>query len=251
MLRAFSALSAVLALGCATATPPARSLSPAETPAFRSTKPAPETLSPEKAELLRAIRASLTQPERVAVVEEQGPGTPIAPLVRPGTPGVGALPSDGSRLPPETIRRVLRQSAGRFRECYQRSQLRHGKLVGRMGVRFDIGPDGRVWRAEEENATLADRELRECILMRLFELEFPNPGRQAVTVRYPWSFGQSARPDELPSATRIAEPPPPGFEEAMRDGRPVRTESGPDVPESIPPAAASACDSGDPLCSDM
>jgi hypothetical protein len=207
-------------------------------------------MTPEKAELHAAIEASLRQSDSKPERAEPESTTPLPPLIRPGTPDVAALRADGSRIPPETIRRVIRQSAGRFRECYQQSLVRHEKLTGRMAVRFDIEADGRVWRAEEEASTLSDRTLRECILMRLFELEFPNPGRQRLTVRYPWSFGQSSRPDQLPDATRIAEQPPPGFEEAMREGKPVRTDAPPSARPPAPARPASPCDS-DPMCAEL
>jgi hypothetical protein len=118
-------------------------------------------------------------------------------------------------------------------------------------VRFDIGPDGRVWRAEEESATLPDREFRQCLLTRLFELEFPSPGRQNVTVRYPWAFGASARPDTLPDADRSAEEPPAGFEEAMQAGISVAPPLPPDPKPPTRSARPTKCVAGDPMCSEL
>jgi hypothetical protein len=237
--------------GCAAPLPPAAPVL-SETEDDAPALPKPEVISAEKARLHAAMKASLTAPDPALVpeLESTRPVPLLTPLVRTGTPELPEASADGSRLPPESIRRVVRLSAGRFRECHQQASLRN-RVHGRVLVRFDIGPDGRVWRAEEESATLPDREFRRCLLTRLFELEFPSPGRQNVTVRYPWAFGAPHRLDTLPDADRTAEAPPPGFEEAMQSGVSVAPPLPPDPEPPAQNARPTKCIAGDPMCSEL
>lgn len=244
-------VSLILA-GCASR-PPA--VPRTELEATDATPPAeakPEVLSAEKQRLHAAMKASLNAPEPSLApeLESTEPVPLLTPLVREGTPELPPDVPDGARLPPESIRRVVRMSAGRFRECQQQASLRQ-RVHGRVLVRFDIGPDGRVWRAEEESATLPDRVLRQCLLERLFALEFPSPGRNTVSVRYPWAFGASDRPDALPDADRAAEAPPPGFEEAMQAGISLAPPLSPDPKPPTRAERPTKCVAGDPMCSEL
>jgi hypothetical protein len=239
--------------GCAAAHPPAKpaiSAQPKPVPA-RATRVEP--LTQEQQKLHAAIQASLVAPDPSTLPPLPPSDDPVAPLpalVRDGTPVLPPPSPDGSRLPPEAIRRVLRLSAGRFKECYLHSSWRH-RDGGKVSVRFEIGPDGRVWKVQEENVTLPNRELRHCLLSRLFELEFPSPGRQTIVVRYPWSLGAPDGPDRMPDATRIAEPPPPGFEEAMQLGISVAPPLPPDPKAPVRVEKPTRCVSGDPMCAEL
>jgi hypothetical protein len=124
-------------------------------------------------------------------------------------------------------------------------------------VSFTIGSDGRVWRAEEELATFPDRDARRCLLQRFFELRFPEPPEQRLTIRYPLliTSGGSRPPEPLRDARRAAAPPPPGFAEAMRSGR--RVSEATEAPAREAPAReapapqtapAKPCRDDDPMC---
>jgi len=162
--------------------------------------------------------------------------------------------ADDPRLPPETVRRVVRQSSGRFLGCVRRGLRDDPRVRGRVVIRFTIRADGRVSRAEEELATLADREARRCLLSSFFDLRFPAPPEGSLRVRYPLAISSEAAPlvDELHDARRIAEPPPPGFAEAMREGR--RVDGSPAAaPAAVPPPSSPprSCGSDDPMCGEL
>jgi hypothetical protein len=258
MRRISNVFLATLALGCAARpTAPPVSITPNATarPLARVVIEFPSLVTPAEADALHAaIVASLRprEPREVPVAAL----APIEPLVRADLPESeeGTVPN-GRRLPPESIRRVVHQSAGQFRACYQRALLGNPEAAGRILVRFSIGPDGRVSRAEEQSASLEDRGARRCILEVFFELTFPTPAGHSVVVDYPLSFTHDGRtpPDPLPSARRVAEPPPPGFADAMRSGR--RAVPAPPVvapaPLRLRGSRSTRCSAGDPLCSDL
>jgi hypothetical protein len=252
-----------LAMGCAVRAEP-HVASKMHAPDFgaepaRRSVPIVPAATPERDSLRAAIAASLAPSEENAKSDSDAPNGEIKlldPLVRPESSDAYAEAGpSAARLPPESIRRIVRQSAGKFRDCYQRALLRNVSSSGRVVVRFVIDADGRVSRAEEESASLADRDARQCVLEAFFDLNFPNSTKQRIVVQYPLSFTRdgNAPLDELPNARQAAEPPPPGFAEAMRSGRralpppPAVTPHTPRLRHSAP----SRCTPGDPLCSDL
>jgi hypothetical protein len=215
---------AALLLGCASgpstlpapASPPAAPVRPRTEAVSVSTVTAAEAHALHAA-IVASLRPALPTPE----AEPKAP-EPIEPLIREGPEAAPSAETTTARLPPESIRRIVHQSAGRFRACYERALLENPASAGRVVVRFVIAPDGRVARAEELSASLESPNARRCVLQSFFDLVFSNPG-QTVSVDYPMTFarGDGQSPDELPSARRAAGPPPPGFAEAMRRGQPV------------------------------
>ncbi len=205
---------------------------------------------------IRGATSSPTQaaPDRGGDVRDDDPLAPIPPLERATAPRVASVPlTDHFRLPPNSIRRVVRHQSGKFRRCYQDGVRRNSALEGRVVIQFAIGADGHVWRARESMATLPDREVRRCVLQGFFELTFPNPNRQTIYVEYPLQLSRQAKRklDALAHAARSAQAPPPGFAEAYLAGTPVTQPSAePPVPIAPPTALPSACDPGDPLCVD-
>lgn len=97
-----------------------------------------------------------------------------------------------ARLPAETIRRIVRQSSGRFRACYQTALLANPSLSGGVTTRFFIGAGGAVQSAQNVSADLPDKSVVACVTGVFGSLVFPEPpdGR-AVTVTYPLSFSPS------------------------------------------------------------
>lgn len=102
-----------------------------------------------------------------------------APRVRMGVTDVSG------RLPPEIVQRVVRQSYGRFRMCYERGLGRDPQLKGRVTARFVIGRDGRVTSAADAGSTLGDAEVIDCVVKSYGGLVFPEPDGGIVTVVYP------------------------------------------------------------------
>ena len=104
------------------------------------------------------------------------------------------------RMPPEVIQRVVRQSFGRFRACYERGLMRNPELQGRVAVRFIIRSDGSVAAVANGGSDLPDAEVVGCVVRSFFALSFPAPESAHVTVLYPILFSSDgSRPSRPPS----------------------------------------------------
>jgi hypothetical protein len=89
------------------------------------------------------------------------------------------------RLPPEVIRRIVRQNYGRFRLCYEQGLGRNPNLEGRVTVRFVIGRDGAVSNVSNGGSDLPDSNVVNCVVKAFYGLSFPKPEGGIVTVSYP------------------------------------------------------------------
>jgi TonB family protein len=92
------------------------------------------------------------------------------------------------RLPPEAIQRIVRQSFGRFRACYEQGLERDAKLEGRIAVKFVIDRSGAVSFARSSESSLADVAVDRCVVRAFESLAFPQPEGGIVTVVYPLVF---------------------------------------------------------------
>lgn len=97
---------------------------------------------------------------------------------------MGATQVSG-RLPPEVIRRIVRQNYGRFRLCYEQGLGRNPNLEGRVTVRFVIGRDGAVSNVSNGGSDLPDSSVVGCVVKAFYGLSFPKPEGGIVTVQYP------------------------------------------------------------------
>lgn len=98
-------------------------------------------------------------------------------------------PSTSGMLPPAMIQPVVRSNFGAMRECYQQGQARDPNLRGKVVIRFVIGRDGKVARAElTKDSTLPDAEAGVCVVEAFKSLKFPEPDGGVVTVVYPIVF---------------------------------------------------------------
>jgi hypothetical protein len=110
-----------------------------------------------------------------------GEHTPRAPMPRDAS-----LARSG--IPPETIQRVVHQSFGRLRVCYE-SALRHDPtLAGRIAVKFTIDPTGAVAVASDAGSDLHDTSVVSCVVRGFAGLTFPQFNSGVVTVIYPLAF---------------------------------------------------------------
>jgi len=94
--------------------------------------------------------------------------------------GDGTLSING-RLPPETIQRIVRQSFGRFRYCYQNALAHNPTLEARVVTKFVIARDGSVAMAAAEGP----QPLAACVQAAFLALSFPEPAGGTVMVEYP------------------------------------------------------------------
>ena len=92
------------------------------------------------------------------------------------------------RLPPEAIQRVVHQSFGRFRYCYEQGLARDASLAGRVTTKFVIARDGSVSTAVDGGSDLPDANVTACVQRTFTGLSFPEPPGGVVTVVYPISF---------------------------------------------------------------
>lgn len=102
----------------------------------------------------------------------------------------GPLQVNG-RLPPETIQRVIHQSFGRFRACYEKELERNPKLEARVDTKLVIGRDGSVAFARSEGP----QPVAACVQSAFEALSFPEPAGGTVTVEYPLLL----QPDDVPA----------------------------------------------------
>ncbi|WP_232379313.1 AgmX/PglI C-terminal domain-containing protein [Polyangium fumosum] len=100
-------------------------------------------------------------------------------------PGAMAL---SGRLPPEVVRRIIRQNFGRFRLCYENGLRNNPNLQGRVSVRFVIGADGAVSNVGNGGSDMPDGGVVACIVRAFHGLSFPQPEGGIVTVVYPMLF---------------------------------------------------------------
>jgi hypothetical protein len=118
----------------------------------------------------------------------RGPGhVAKAPAVRP----MGITSLSGS-IPAEVIQRIVRQSFGRFRGCYEDGLRTNPNLEGRVTARFVIARDGSVANVQSGGTDLPDTRVVSCVLRAYSSLSFPAPKDGIVTVVYPLMFSPSA-----------------------------------------------------------
>jgi len=119
----------------------------------------------------------------------------------------GTVVEGQGRLPPEVIQRIVRQSFGRFRLCYENGLRENPNLAGRVNVRFVIDRSGAVSTAQLASSELANPGVGSCVTRSFANLSFPQPEGGIVTVTYGLSFSPSGEPRPIPSRPWVAGPP--------------------------------------------
>ncbi len=126
---------------------------------------------------------------------------------KPPSVRMGVVSVSG-RLPPEVIQRIVRQSFGRFRLCYENGLRSNPDLQGRVGVRFTIGLDGNVGSVANGGSDLPDSNVVACVLRSFGGLMFPAPDGGTVLVTYPINFAPEVGASVRMSETRFFAPSP-------------------------------------------
>lgn len=121
-------------------------------------------------------------PSAVRDLEEDN--VPMRNAGKPPTLRAGTLQVTG-RLPPEVITRIVRQSFGRFRLCYENGLRTNPTIGGTVKVRFTIDPTGAVTTAEDSQSDLNDPAVVSCVVRSIQSLSFPQPEDGRVTVVFP------------------------------------------------------------------
>ncbi len=120
-----------------------------------------------------------------------------SPRVRAGGAAVSG------RVPPEVIQRIVRQTFGRFRLCYETGLRNNPNLQGRVTVRFVIDGTGNVSSAANGGSDLPDSSVVACVVQAFKGLQFPQPEGGIVTVTFPIQFApadEGSRPSFSASA---------------------------------------------------
>ncbi len=112
---------------------------------------------------------------------------------------MGATEVSG-RLPPEVIQRIVRQSFGRFRLCYENGLRAKPDLAGRISVSFTIGRGGDVRSASVASTTMAAPAVESCVASAFLKLSFPEPESGSVSVVYPIHFSPGDAPVPMAEA---------------------------------------------------
>jgi hypothetical protein len=141
--------------------------------------------------------APLEAPTPAATLSALGTGSAGSLL---GSSGGGHVPphvhDDGAAvssaaLPPEVIRRIVRQNFGRFRLCYENGLRTDPTLEGSVRTRFVIEADGAVGVVSDAGSLMSDKGVVACVQRAFGGLSFPQPSSGAMTVTYSLSFTAS------------------------------------------------------------
>jgi Ca-activated chloride channel family protein len=110
-------------------------------------------------------------------------GRAAAPKIRSGSAMVKGSMSK------EPIRRSIRRQMKAIRACYEKQLKSDPNLQGRVVVRFVIGANGQVTKAEIASSTLNNEKVEKCLLKVIRRMTFPQPeGGSSVVVSYPFTF---------------------------------------------------------------
>ena len=120
---------------------------------------------------------------------------------KPAEMRMGATQVSG-RLPPEIVQRIVRQSFGRFRLCYENGLRANPNLQGRVSVRFVISHEGSVNEVGDGGSDMPDAGVVSCVTRAFRGLSFPQPVEGQVTVTCPINFspGDGGEPPRDPAA---------------------------------------------------
>jgi Ca-activated chloride channel family protein len=170
-------------------------LAAAEAPAAAAPAPAPTpskpTPSPEPAPMEMDRSAGAGSLGGLAGSTTLGSGAAsmgrVAGNVPMGNVQIGA-PQVSGGLPGEVVSRLLRQSVGRFRNCYQMGLQRNPSLSGRMNLSFVIGQGGNVVAVRDAGSSLGDMGVTGCVQNAVRAVSFPQPSGGFVTVNVPLVF---------------------------------------------------------------
>lgn len=128
------------------------------------------------------LRSSTVRPTSQYIQNLPPPPTPPPP-----PPSV----MDGQKdhlIERDVVRRVIYLHIKQIRNCYQQALFKNPKLAGRLVVRFDVAPQGKVESllVTESNLTV---EMQSCIAETIRTWEFPDSeSEESVSVVYPFTF---------------------------------------------------------------
>lgn len=114
-----------------------------------------------------------------------------------------SLGGEGS-LDRSTVMSVVRRHTAGFRACYERALRARPDLSGRVSLRVELAPDGRVTAASVQGDTINDPDLSACLVARARAMRFAPTAGGPITLTWPMVFMTPNTP-----AVRAAPPAPP------------------------------------------
>lgn len=130
----------------------------------------------------RLGQAGLSSNAFLASLPTNGEPSPL-----PATASTDGLLLTRPRHPrdPRLVHEIVKGHSPAIQDCYKRALKRKPDLQGKLVVRFTIGIDGRVTRAELISSTLSDAELERCVLKRIRRWnDFPEAPPEYGEVRF-------------------------------------------------------------------
>jgi TonB family protein len=123
-----------------------------------------------------------TRPEpEIPTVDEPPPTATRTPLPS-RQPAPGTMDRDATR---RAVQRHLRE----IRMCFERGRMDNPQLSGRVLVRIDVAPSGKVTGARVARSDLRSQAVESCILSAVEGWTLPAPaGGVAATITYPFAY---------------------------------------------------------------
>jgi TonB family protein len=168
--------------------PPAR-------PAREEAADAPLVGEPERAEDLAEEEEDPEAESEQAELDEQDeppPSSKPSPPARPADTARRTAKADGpapGTLDPDATRKVVRRRLPQVQTCFQRGRMDNPQLSGRVLVRIDVGPSGKVISARIARSSLDNQTVESCIVSTVKSWTLPAPaGGVPATITYPFVF---------------------------------------------------------------
>ncbi|HTJ84908.1 MAG TPA: AgmX/PglI C-terminal domain-containing protein [Polyangiaceae bacterium] len=112
-----------------------------------------------------------------------------------------AMTTSPGGLPPEVVRRIVRQGIGKITACYDAGLATNPALAGRVSIELVISKTGAVSSTRVGSSTLPDTKVATCVADVIAKLSFPAPeGGSIVKVSYPFVFAPDASTSAGPAA---------------------------------------------------
>jgi hypothetical protein len=135
-------------------------------------------------ERVATLEAQLKQAQEQANAPNVVNGTTITANVKNGAPG-------GPTLPMDQVKKVIAQSTGGLKTCYERALKRDSGLQLQpihVTFRFYIHPAGNTGETSLATDTHIDPQLIECFKQAIGRWRFPSFGGQPIPIELPLPF---------------------------------------------------------------
>lgn len=122
--------------------------------------------------------ATTNAPTDGTLAQPTGPRRPL--VLTPAEPSTDTCDGDAG-----AVARVLRNSLGGLRSCYERGVRDNPALAGRVTLHFSVGESGRTTTVSAQGLTSA---VDECLAQAVRRIVFPVPACGAATYEFPIGF---------------------------------------------------------------